>query len=61
MTLEGWGTLPLPILHFLVLMLEVCHVYILVPIKRGREGGDLRGSFVNLVDVNGKFRFLHLL
>jgi hypothetical protein len=29
--------------------------------KRGREGGDLRGSVVNLVDVNGKFRFYILV
>jgi hypothetical protein len=28
----------------------------LVPIKK-REGGDLRGSVVNRVDVNERFRF----
>jgi hypothetical protein len=43
--------------HFLVLRLEVSHIKILVPIKRGRGGGDLRGSVVNLVDVNGKNSF----
>jgi hypothetical protein len=26
-------------------------------LKRGREGGDLRGSVVNLVDVNKNFDF----
>jgi hypothetical protein len=48
-----------PSFHFALSRLEVSQF--LVSIKRGRESGDLRGSVVNLVDVNGKLRFLHLV
>jgi hypothetical protein len=43
-TLEGWVYLPLLYSHFVFLRLGVCHEQISIPIiKRGTEGGDLRG------------------
>jgi hypothetical protein len=42
-------------LHFALSRLEVSQFQF--QLKRGREDGDLRGSVVNLVDVNGRFRF----
>jgi hypothetical protein len=44
-TLEGWGSLSLPKISFCISSLGVSHEQdlVFVPIKRGREGGNLRG------------------
>jgi hypothetical protein len=46
------GLLATSHLHFLFLRLEVTNVWILVPIKRGREGSDLRNPDVKLVELH---------
>jgi hypothetical protein len=54
--LEGWVSLPLSNFLFAFYRVEVSHKLFSIPIiKRGREGGDLSGSVVNLLELNEKF------
>jgi hypothetical protein len=54
-TLEWMRLLATFQFYFLVSRVEVSHVLVfLVTIKRGREGGDLRGSIVLLLFLNRK-------
>jgi hypothetical protein len=52
------GSLSLSNFIFALSRVEVSHKLFFIPIiKRGREGGDLRGSVVKLFDCNEKFAF----